>query len=405
MPGYVIHLAVAKEYIRNFRVKNEDEFLKGSLAPDLLSTNDKKETHYTQSGSSDVNLRKFIKENKINNCYMEGYFLHLIVDYLFYNQYFPNHDKRLYNEYDITNKELIEKYSINVPEEIKDCVQFKDGELEILDKEKLFKMISEISKKRLNDYKKEIKQTGIATTNTKDIKLVTAQESKKEKIILALIIAALCFVMLLFVNQKEGYHCDEIFSFGSSNSAFNNKYWAYKQYAGINKLIRDEIVENKNIVESLKKIKYYFVDHLEEREKYEKAVLDELPERSWRTKEEAENYVKAQDNRFNYISVYYNQVQDVHPPLFYMLVHTVSSIFNNTFSKYIIFSINIVFFIGTCIFIWKTLKLLRKKNRSIFSSNIIWIKHWSNIYSHIYENVYDAHIFHNIILIHKYKYI
>ena len=222
MPGYVIHLAVAKEYIRNFRVKNEDEFLKGSLAPDLLSTNDKKETHYTQTGSSDVNLKKFIKENKINSCYMEGYFLHLIVDYLFYNQYFPNHDRRLYNEYDITNKELIEKYSISIPEEIKDCVQFKEGELEILDKEKLFKMISEISKKRLSDYKKEIKQTGIATTNTNDIKLTTTKETKKEKMILALIITVLCFIMLFFVNQKEGYHCDEIFSFGSSNSAFNN---------------------------------------------------------------------------------------------------------------------------------------------------------------------------------------
>lgn len=403
MPGYVIHLAVAKEYIRNFRVKNEEEFLKGSLAPDLLSTDDKKETHYTQTGSSNVNLKKFIKENKINNCYMEGYFLHLIVDYLFYNQYFPNHDERLYNEYDITNKELIEKYSITIPEEIKECVQFKEGELEILDKEKLFKMISEISKKKLNEYKKEIHQTGIATTNTKDIKLVTAQESKKEKMILTLIIAALCLVMIFFVNQKEGYHCDEIFSFGSSNSEFNNKYWSYRKDAGINKLVKEEIVENNNIVESLKQLKYYFVDHPEEREKYENRVEEELPEQSWRTREEAQNYVKAQDNRFNYISVYYNQIQDVHPPLFYMLIHTVSSIFNNTFSKYIIFSINIVFFIGTCIFIWKILNLLRKKSGSIFSSDFIWLKYRSNINSDIYENVYDAYIFYFGIFIYKYQ--
>lgn len=334
---------------------------------------------------------------------MEGYFLHLIVDYLFYNQYFPNHDRRLYNEYDITNKELIEKYSISIPEEIKDCVQFKEGELEILDKEKLFKMISEISKKRLSDYKKEIKQTGIATTNTNDIKLTTTKETKKEKMILALIITVLCFIMLFFVNQKEGYHCDEIFSFGSSNSAFNNIYWAYKQDAGTNKLIKEEVVEGKNIVESFKQLKYYFLDHPEEREKYEKAVLDELPEHSWKTKEEAQNYVKAQNNRFNYASVYYNQVQDVHPPLFYMLVHTVSSIFNNTFSKYIIFSINIVFFIGTCILIWKILNLLRKKSRSIFSGSFVWTKCRSNINSNFYENVYDAYILYTGIFIYKYK--
>ena len=67
----------------------------------------------------------------------------------------------------------------------------------------------------------------------------------------------------------------------------------------------------------------------------------------WRTREDAENYLKAKDNRFNYASVYYNQIQDVHPPLFYMLVHTISSIFNNTFSKYIICAVSLPFFIGT----------------------------------------------------------
>ena len=210
---------------------------------------------------------------------------------------------------------------------------------------------------------------------------------------MTIIIAILCLVSLFFVNQKEGWHCDEIYSYGGSNSAFNNQYWAYKQYNGTNKLIKEEVVENRNIVEMFKQLKYYFLDHPEEREKYEKAVLDELPERSWRTSKEAQDYVKAQENRFNYISVYYNQVLDVHPPLFYMLVHTVSSIFNDTFSKYIIFSINLVFFIGTCIFIWKVLNLLRKENRSILSCNIIWIKHWRNINSNIYENVHDDDIF------------
>ena len=37
MAGYVIHLAVAKEYLRNFRIKEEKEFLRGAIAPDVLS--------------------------------------------------------------------------------------------------------------------------------------------------------------------------------------------------------------------------------------------------------------------------------------------------------------------------------------------------------------------------------
>ena len=68
---------------------------------------------------------------------------------------------------------------------------------------------------------------------------------------------------------------------------------------------------------------------------------------------------------FNYFSVYYNQVRDVHPPLFYGLVHFVSSIAYGHFSKYIICSINIVLFILLCIEIRKILKLLNKKYLSI----------------------------------------
>ncbi len=75
-------------------------------------------------------------------------------------------------------------------------MNFKEGELEILDKEKLFKMISEISKKKLSEYKTEIHKTGIATTNRDDIKLTTENDAKKEKILLTIIIAILCLVSL-----------------------------------------------------------------------------------------------------------------------------------------------------------------------------------------------------------------
>ena len=116
---------------------------------------------------------------------MEGYFLHLIVDYLFYNKYFTNFDTRLYNDYDIINKKLIEKYKITIPDEIKADVKFKEGTIEILDIDKLEKMISEISKKKISEYKKEAKQNGIVTTNREDNKLITSNGSKKEKIALS----------------------------------------------------------------------------------------------------------------------------------------------------------------------------------------------------------------------------
>lgn len=399
MPGYVIHLAVAKEYIRNFRVNNEKEFLKGTLAPDLLSTNgDKRETHYSKTTSSEVDLSKFLKSNKINNSYMEGYLLHLIVDYLFYNKYFTEIDTRIYNDYDILNEELIETYNIELPEEIKDTVKFKTGELQILDKENVNSLIHEISRKSLKDYKKEIKKTGVVTTDIEDNKLETLKENKKQKTKLAILITALCLVMLFFIGQKQGFHCDEIFSYGSSNSAYEGVFYSYREKTPMHLFLEEKIFQDGNIFDWAKRFKYYFIDNKQEKDDYiyAKMVSEEM---IWRSKEDAQNYVKAKDNKFNYVSVYYNQLQDVHPPLFYMLVHTVSSIFNNTFSKYIIFAVSIPFFIGTCILIWKILNLIRKKRNFFTNSGIIWIKHRWNINNDVPKNVYDVNIFHNSIFI------
>lgn len=405
MAGYVIHLAVAKEYLRNFRIKDENEFLRGTIAPDVLSVEDKKATHYSENGGSGVKLKEFLKHNSISTAYMQGYFLHLVVDYLFYNVYFPNtiNEKRQYNDYDILNKELIKKYNIEIPDEIKDVVQFKTGELELLDRERIDQMIQDISKKSLSEYKKEAIKTEKVTTNLDDNEMVTMNETKKDRIKLAIAIIAMCFVMLFFVNQKQGFHCDEIFSYGSSNSAYENVFWSYRDKTPMHKFMEAKIFQDGNIFDWIGRIKYYFVDHVDEKDEF---ISEKMAEEKmiWRTRDEAIDYLEAKDNRFNYASVYYNQIQDVHPPLFYMLVHTVSSIFNNTFSKYIIFFINLPFFIGTCILIWKILNLIRKKININISSIIIWLKYRWNINNDVSKNVYDAYLLHNSIFIFKFSY-
>lgn len=402
MPGYTIHLAIAKEYIRNFRVNNEEEFIKGTLAPDLLSkSGNKKETHYSESVSSKVNLRKYIKENKINTSYTEGYFLHLITDYLFYNKYYNDlGEKTLYNDYDILNKEIIEKYNIEIPEEIKETVKFKTGKLEILQKEKVITAITEISRKNLKDYKKEIQKTGTVTTDIEENKLETLKESKKQKTKLAILITILCLIMLFFIGQKEGFHCDEIFSYGSSNCAYEGVFYSYREKTPMHMFLEEKIFQDGNIIDWAKRFKHYFIENTQEKDNYiyQKMISEEM---IWRTREDAKDYLEAKDNRFNYASVYYNQLQDVHPPLFYMLVHTVSSIFNNTFSKYIIFAISLPFFIGTCILIWKLLNLIRKKRNITINSSTIWTKHRRNINNDVPKNVHDVNILYNSISIHK----
>ena len=62
MPGYVIHLAVAEEYLRKQKKvkENYNDFIEGVIYPD--SVTDKSLTHYGQK-SSLANLYNFLKEN------------------------------------------------------------------------------------------------------------------------------------------------------------------------------------------------------------------------------------------------------------------------------------------------------------------------------------------------------
>lgn len=49
---------------------------------------------------------------------------------------------------------------------------------------------------------------------------------------------------------------------------------------------------------------------------------------------------------FNYGSVAYNTAKDVHPPLYYFVLHTVCSLFPNSFSVWYGIFVNVVFFVG-----------------------------------------------------------
>ncbi len=157
MAGYVIHLAIAEEYLKKHKDVKEDydEFIKGVIYPD--SVTDKSLTHYGIK-SSKVILKDFLQDNEINNSYMRGYFLHLITDYLFYNKYLEKFTKDIYNDYDILNKRLIEKYNVVLPENIQNNVFYKEGETKILTMELAIKIIDEISDLNLNAVEKEIRE-------------------------------------------------------------------------------------------------------------------------------------------------------------------------------------------------------------------------------------------------------
>lgn len=66
----------------------------------------------------------------------------------------------------------------------------------------------------------------------------------------------------------------------------------------------------------------------------------------------------SDSDRFNYSSVYYNQTQDVHPPLFYFVLHTISSVFPNEFTKWTGLGINLVAYLVSIILMYCILQEL-----------------------------------------------
>lgn len=156
-----------------------------------------------------------------------------------------------------------------------------------------------------------------------------------------IVIFAISIVMTFFMTKKEGFHEDEMFSYGSSNYAYDNVYRPYGKEDETNIFVKEKIM-NGNIIQNLK---YYLIDHRDIKDETLADIKSEFVP-TWRSSDEANDYLTIQPkDALNYGMVYYNQSRDIHPPLFYFLVHTVSIFFMGHFSKYIIFGINLVFMV------------------------------------------------------------
>ncbi len=114
------------------------------------------------------------------------------------------------------------------------------------------------------------------------------KESIRRGWALLLVLVTICAVCLLFSTRKEGMFIDEIYTFGLSNSSY---------------------------APFLRDVKGGSINH---------TVI---------TRGELLDYVSVMgDEGFDFGSVYYNQVHDVHPPLYYWLFNVVSTLDKGSFS-------------------------------------------------------------------------
>lgn len=156
MAGYIIHLAVGEEYLKNHpnEIKDKNSFFSGIISPDGVK--DKTITHYGPS-SSKVNLKNYLEHNNIKTDYDKGYFLHLITDYLFYNKFIKVLSKKiLHEDYDYLNKDLKELFNVEIPSKIENRIYYKEGIPKILDLNSTITFIKNTAKYNLNDIKTSV---------------------------------------------------------------------------------------------------------------------------------------------------------------------------------------------------------------------------------------------------------
>lgn len=146
----------------------------------------------------------------------------------------------------------------------------------------------------------------------------------RQYIVLGLIITlSLVQIIVYFSFFKQGYHSDEMWSYGYANSFYQRNIYIDDDgnYTYMNEwtdsgILKDFVVVNKG-------------------------------------------------ERFRYDSIYHNQIVDLSPPLHSMVLHTICSFFPEKFSKWYSFSINIVAFIVCMIYLYKAATLLKNEKYAL----------------------------------------
>lgn len=151
-------------------------------------------------------------------------------------------------------------------------------------------------------------------------------------VLIVMILLQIVFVSVTLAVKKENYHSDEPWSYGLANS-----YYLPFLFGG---------------------------DH---------TGYCQLNANSWLTGEDLHNYLTVQPGeRFRFDSVWYNQALDVHPPVYYCLLHFICSLFPDSFSNWYAFAINILAMAVGQVFLFKAASKLCKSDIIALAVCAVW---------------------------------
>lgn len=185
-------------------------------------------------------------------------------------------------------------------------------------------------------------------------------------LVLLLVTVSLC----CFVGQKQGYHMDEMLSFQLSNARFNPWIVSTQPQGRLAKFYEEEIL-GESLGETVGNLVHIAKDMLQNRGNsliatYKADVYDEPV---WIDREQFRDYITVEKgDAFFYPSVYFNVKDDNHPPLHFMALHTISSLFQGKAEPFMGCIINIGAVLGCCILIMRLGEMYGKKEAGIVAA-------------------------------------
>lgn len=170
------------------------------------------------------------------------------------------------------------------------------------------------------------------------------KQRKIETVTVLLCMAVLC----LFVSMKQGFHMDELLSFELANAEFNPWIVPTQPQGRLAKFVQNEL-EGETFGETAGNITQTVKDVLQNKgnSKLLSYTADVYEEPVWITGKQFQEYITVdKKDAFQYLSVYFNVKDDNHPPLHFMVLHTISSIFQRKISPWMGCIINLSAILG-----------------------------------------------------------
>lgn len=185
------------------------------------------------------------------------------------------------------------------------------------------------------------------------------EKLKKNRWQLAVLVLVL-LVQCFNISQKDGYHMDELLTFELANAEYNPWIVPTQPVGRLAKFMQQEIYED-SLGATLGNLWDTVIDVLQNGRgsKLLSYQADVYEQPVWISREQFHDYITVGErDGFNYLSVYFNVKDDNHPPLYFMLVHTMSSIFRGRISPWMGCVFNLAAVLGCCVLMFAMGRLL-----------------------------------------------